>query len=174
MTFHLFEVFGVELEYMIVNQSDLRIQPIADQVLVDAAGNISADLECGEITWSNELSAHVIELKTTDPVTELEKIEVAFSENIREINRRLKSLNAMLLPGAAHPLLVPLHETYLWKHEGHEIYDCYNRLFDCRDHGWVNLQSVHLNLPFSGDQEFSALHAAVRLLLPLLPVLSNY
>jgi gamma-glutamyl:cysteine ligase YbdK (ATP-grasp superfamily) len=34
------------------------------------------------------------------------------------------------------------------------------------------LQSVHLNLPFAGDDEFGRLHAAIRLLLPILPALA--
>src|SRR5690606_30349750 len=46
------------------------------------------------------------------------------------------------------------------------------RIFDCRGHGWANLQSVHLNLPFANDDQFGRLHAAIRLLLPLLPALA--
>ncbi len=41
-----------------------------------------------------------------------------------------------------------------------------------RGHGWFNIQSVHLNLPFSGDAEFSRLHNAISLLLPVLPALA--
>ncbi|MEZ5300626.1 MAG: glutamate-cysteine ligase family protein [Verrucomicrobiales bacterium] len=39
-------------------------------------------------------------------------------------------------------------------------------------HGWSNLQSVHLNLPFHSDDEFRRLHAAIRVALPLLPALA--
>ena len=42
-------------------------------------------------------------------------------------------------------------------------------MFNCQGHGWANLQSTHLNLPFSNDEEFGKLHAAIRLILPLLP-----
>jgi len=52
------------------------------------------------------------------------------------------------------------------------VYALYNRIFNCRSHGWSNLQSTHLNLPFSNDNEFSKLHAAIRLLLPVIPALS--
>src|SRR5205085_672277 len=45
------------------------------------------------------------------------------------------------------------------------------KIFDCRGHGWSNLQSTHLNLPFYGEAEFARLHAAIRMLLPLLPAL---
>ena len=42
-----------------------------------------------------------------------------------------------------------------------EIYAAFDRIFDCRGHGWANLQSAHLNLPFADDDEFGRLHAAV-------------
>jgi carboxylate-amine ligase len=77
----------------------------------------------------------------------------------------------MLMPTAAHPFMDPLKETKIWPHENNEVYDIYNKIFDCRGHGWSNLQSTHLNLPFYDDEEFAKLHAAVRLVLPLLPAL---
>ncbi|MCJ7757998.1 MAG: glutamate-cysteine ligase family protein, partial [Gillisia sp.] len=48
----------------------------------------------------------------------------------------------------------------------------YNRIFDCRGHGWSNVQSMHINLPFFDDAEFEKLHAAIRILLPIIPALS--
>jgi gamma-glutamyl:cysteine ligase YbdK (ATP-grasp superfamily) len=66
----------------------------------------------------------------------------------------------------------PARESRLWPHENSPIYDAYDRIFGCQGHGWSNLQSLHINLPFRGDDEFGRLHAAVRLLLPLLPALA--
>lgn len=66
----------------------------------------------------------------------------------------------------------PDQEMKLWPHERSSIYEAYNRLFDCRGHGWANLQSTHINLPFSNDLEFYSLHAACRILLPLLPAIA--
>jgi len=66
----------------------------------------------------------------------------------------------------------PLTELRLWPHENNEIYGTFNRIFDCRGHGWANLQSTHINLPFANDEEFGTLHAAIRLVLPLLPALA--
>lgn len=48
----LFDVFGVELEYMIVDRSSLDVSPVADRVLQAAAGEIVGDVELGEISWS--------------------------------------------------------------------------------------------------------------------------
>jgi len=66
----------------------------------------------------------------------------------------------------------PARESVLWSHEGRDIYRTYNRVFGCKGHGWTNLQSCHLNLPFGNDDEFGSLHAAVRAVLPLLPSLA--
>jgi carboxylate-amine ligase len=71
-----------------------------------------------------------------------------------------------------HPFMDPYSEMKLWPHERNEIYEKYNSIFDCRGHGWANLQSVHLNLPFGNDSEFEKLHAAIRIILPLLPALA--
>ena len=76
------------------------------------------------------------------------------------------------MPGGVHPTVDPLTETQIWPHEHNEVYELYNRVFNCKGHGWSNLQSTHINLPFTGDEEFKRLHAAIRVLLPLIPALS--
>ncbi len=76
------------------------------------------------------------------------------------------------MPTAMHPWMNPRTETRIWPHENAEIYAAYDRIFDCKRHGWGNLQSMHLNLPFADDHEFARLHAAVRLLLPILPAIA--
>ena len=169
--FSLFECFGVELEYMIVQRDDLRIAPWSDRVLLSADGVVVSDIERGIVTWSNELTAHVIELKTTDPVASLDGYAAAFADEVGELNRRFTAHGAMLLPTAMHPMMRP-EEAVLWAHDNNDIYAAFDRIFDCRGHGWSNLQSVHLNLPFADDTEFARLHAAIRLVLPLLPALA--
>lgn len=66
----------------------------------------------------------------------------------------------------------PDREFVRWTDEDAEIYAAFDRIFDCRGHGWSNLQSVHVNLPFAGDAEFARLHEAIRLVLPIIPALS--
>lgn len=172
MSYHLFEVFGIELEYMLVNKSSLKVAPIVDKLMIDKTGEITSDVDNGKIEWSNELVAHVVELKTNGPTDDLENLDLYFAENITEINERLKSLDAVLWPTATHPLMIPEKEMKLWEHNYSKIYALYNKIFDCRGHGWSNVQSMHLNLPFYDDTEFEKLHAAVRILLPLIPALS--
>jgi gamma-glutamyl:cysteine ligase YbdK (ATP-grasp superfamily) len=71
-----------------------------------------------------------------------------------------------------HPWMDPKREFRIWPFGDRGIYEAFDRIFDCRGHGWANLQSAHLNLPFANDDEFGRLHAAARALLPLLPALA--
>lgn len=170
---HLFEALGVELEYMLVDRDTLNVRPIADQLLSQLAGQPGvSDFESGPITWSNELALHVVELKTTQPARDGANLVGIFERAIRDLQPTLDELGIRLLPTAMHPWMNPALESALWPHENREIYEAYDRIFGCREHGWANVQSVHLNLPFQGDEEFARLHAAVRLALPLLPALA--
>lgn len=173
MSYRLFEVYGVELEYMLVHSNTLKVNPIVDKLLTRKHGSLTSDVENGKIEWSNELVAHVVEMKTNGPTADLEGLDDLFAENVREMNELLKDFGSELLPTAAHPLMHPESEMQLWQHNYSQIYALYNRIFDCRGHGWSNVQSMHLNLPFSGDAEFEKLHAAVRILLPIIPGLSS-
>ncbi|MEZ6123513.1 MAG: glutamate-cysteine ligase family protein [Planctomycetaceae bacterium] len=169
---HLFEGYGVELEYMLVRQASLDVFPAVDQLIEAECGRIESEIQVGDIGWSNELVLHVLELKTPQPVPALKDLAARFQGQIRRLDGHLAAMKAALLPSAMHPWMDPDREMRLWPHEYSEVYEAFNRIFDCRGHGWANLQSVHLNLPFAGDEEFGRLHAAVRLILPLLPGLA--
>ncbi|WP_339659288.1 glutamate-cysteine ligase family protein [uncultured Polaribacter sp.] len=167
--YHLFEVYGIELEYMLVAKSNFKVTAIVDQLLTKKNGSLTSDIENGEIAWSNELVAHVLELKTNGPTANLNNLANSFHANVVEINALLKDFDAQLLPTASHPLMNPDTDTQLWKHSYSEVYALYNRIFNCKGHGWSNVQSTHINLPFFNDEEFEKLHAAIRILLPLIP-----
>lgn len=168
----LFEAFGIELEYMIVDQQTLDIKSICDRLMIAACGSPESEIERpGGINWSNELVNHVVELKTTDPIADPLDAASGFVSSIRDANALLAPLGACLMGTAMHPWMNPERQTMLWEHEYAEVYRNFHRLFNCHRHGWANLQSMHLNLPFHGDEEFGRLHAAVRLVLPLLPAL---
>ena len=175
-TLHLFEAVGVELEYMIVDADRLDVSPITDRLFEQVAGEIVSDVEHDDIDWSNELVSHVVELKTAQPAKSLDGLAEQFQTHVSMMNTELASLGARLLPSAMHPWMDPVREMQLWPHDYNEIYAAFNRIFDCRGHGWANLQSMHLNLPFCGDtrpdDEFGRLHAAIRLILPLLPAIA--
>lgn len=168
----LFSAYGIELEYMIVDAESLNVRPIADELFRSVAGEYVCDVERNTLAWSNELTAHVIELKTNGPASSLEGLSDHFANEVTAINELLAPLHARLLPTAMHPWMNPHQEMVLWQHDNSPIYETYHRIFDCRGHGWANLQSMHINLPFADDDEFGRLHAAIRLLLPVLPGLA--
>lgn len=173
--YHLFDVTGVELEYMIVDRDTLAVRPIADALLAALSGQPLGigDADDGPITWSNELVMHVIEFKTGTPAPSLDGLADHFQSSVCRANALLAPMNAMLMPTAMHPTYRPeVDGVQRWHYEYSAVYDAYNRIFDCRGHGWSNVQSTHINLPFAGDDEFGRLHAAIRLVLPLLPGLA--
>lgn len=167
----LFEIYGIEIEYMLVDAENFDVRPVAPAVLLDAEGRVSNTVEDGDITWSNELAAHVIELKTTAPAPDLESLPDRFFASLNRLRLRLPD-GVTLMPSAAHPWMSPEREFTRWVDEDAEIYETFDRIFDCRGHGWSNLQSVHVNLPFASDAEFARLHEAIRLVLPIIPALS--
>ena len=169
---HLFEGYGIELEYMIVDRETLAVRPIADKLMEQVGGGYDREVDLGEVAWSNELALHVIEMKSNGPAPKLTGLAPKFQANVKRIEDLLEPMGARLLPTAMHPFMDPNREMRLWPHEDDIIYKTFDRIFDCRGHGWANLQSTHINLPFSGDDEFGRLHAAIRLVLPLVPGLA--
>ncbi len=169
----LFSAFGIEIEYMIVNRETLAVLPVADRLLAAAAGREgAADVDMGKLTWSNELVNHVLEMKVSAPAESLSGLAATFAAHVAKADALLAPLGGRLMPTGAHPLMDPLVETALWPHEHGEIYRAFDSIFDCKGHGWSNLQSMHVNLPFRGDDEFGRLHAAIRVLLPIMPALA--
>lgn len=169
----LFSAYGIEIEYMIVNRETLAVLPVADKLLAAAAKQDDvSDVELGPITWSNELVNHVLEMKVSEPAKSLCGLAEAFAESVTMADALLAPLGGRLMPTGAHPLMDPLAETVLWPHAASDIYKAFDAAFNCKGHGWSNLQSMHLNLPFRGDEEFGRLHAAIRVLLPIMPALA--
>ncbi|HEX2957226.1 MAG TPA: glutamate-cysteine ligase family protein [Chitinispirillaceae bacterium] len=169
--YRLFEGFGIELEYMIVDNASTSIQGIADKVLADVGGAGAGFFDSGTIGWSNELARHVIELKNNVPVSTLNGLSDAFHKQVQSINNHLLKYNCRLMPGAMHPFMDPFTESLLWPVDDEDIYKTFDKIFNCKGHGWTNLQSIHCNIAFSNDEEFARLHTAIRLILPLLPAL---
>jgi gamma-glutamyl:cysteine ligase YbdK (ATP-grasp superfamily) len=168
----LFEGIGIELEYMIVDAESLSVRPIADELLKSVGGGYDLQVDLGPIAWSNELALHVIEMKCNGPVPTLSGLAGQFQAHVERMRELLRPLSGRLLPTAMHPWMEPDRELRLWPHENDVIYQTFDRIFDCRGHGWANLQSMHINLPFSNDDEFGRLHAAMRMILPILPALA--
>jgi glutamate---cysteine ligase / carboxylate-amine ligase len=167
----LFEAYGLEVEYMLVDGERLDVAPAADQLLEAAAGELTDEFANGDVAWNNELALHVVELKCNGPRPSLAGLGRAFADNVKLANTLLGREGLRLMPTAMHPWMDP-NEVRLWPHGTRDIYATFDRIFSCKGHGWANLQSLQINLPFAGDDQFGRLHAAIRFLLPILPGLA--
>ncbi len=169
--YRLFEVVGLELEYPVVNAD------LAPQCLVEAAfrryrGRPTSDIEAANVGFSNELAAHVFEIKTIRPQRSLERIERQLVRGLGRFAALLEAeFGARLLPTGMHPFMRP-GDTTLWSRAGRRIYRSYDRIFGIGGHGWLNVQASHVNLPFGTEEETMRLHNAIACLIPYLPALS--
>lgn len=168
-SYALFSVYGIEIEYMIVDKKALNVNPITDKVLAQIAGQFATEVPCGKIMLTNELALHVIELNNNGPSPTLIELDKVFHQEIIKLNTLLNDFDSQLMPSGAHPWMQPDKGIALWPHGDKTIYDTYDRIFNCSGHGWGNLQSTHINLPFANDHEFSQLHNAIRIVMPLIP-----
>jgi hypothetical protein len=73
----------------------------------------------------------------------------------------------MLMGLGMHPTLKPKNIP-IWDHDEMEYYDTYNRLFNLQQHGWVNIQSLQINLPYHSEEEMVKMYNRIRVILPYL------
>lgn len=170
--FPIFSVMGIEIEYMLVDRDSLNVRPNSDVLLKALAGEQVNEIELGDIAISNELVMHVLEFKDNGPKPFHSPTAEHFQKGIHELQPLLEQHNLMLLPTGAHPWMNPHTETVRWPHGNNDIYKQFDTIFNCQGHGWANLQSMHVNLPYANQEEFCQLHNVVRLILPLLPALA--
>lgn len=169
--YSFFEVIGIELEYPVVD-GELRAQRLVEPLFRRLAGRPVSEVEHGGAAFSNELASHVFEIKTLKPERSLRTTERHLVQGLRAVLRVLKrDFGARLLPTGMHPFFDPA-EGELWPRAGRPIYETYARIFPVFNHGWMNVQSCHINLPFGTEQETVLLHNAIACLLPYLPALA--
>jgi hypothetical protein len=70
-----------------------------------------------------------------------------------------------------HPLL-NLQETTYWDHDEQEYYQAYDRLFNIKQHGWLNIQALQINIPYADKEELVAMFNKIRSLMPYLVAVS--
>jgi hypothetical protein len=166
-----FQVAGMELEYAVVDR-DLNTASLVENAFRTLAGRRTSDIELGAVSFSNELADHVFEVKTTEPVESLRDAETALADGVQQFAALLREeFGARLLPTGMHPWLNP-KRARLWTRSNSRIYRTYERLFNIRTHGWMNVHASHLNLPLGRDHEAVAMYNAAALLIPYFPALT--
>ena len=169
--YRLFEVVGIELEYVVVD-GDLRPRCVLEEAFRQVHGRPTSDIEHDHVGFSNELAAHVFEIKTLEPRKSLARTEADLVDGLRFFKGVLSDrLGARLLPTGMHPFMRP-SDTRLWRRSGRAIYETYANLFPIHQHGWLNVQASHINLPFESEARTGAMYTALVCLLPYLPAVA--
>jgi glutamate---cysteine ligase / carboxylate-amine ligase len=170
-TYKPLEVIGPEHELSLVND-ELKALPIADQVIKDYCGKIMNFVELPEFTFGKEMQLHVMELKANVPFQSPEVFEETMQKAVTTLSDFLgKKYDAHLLGTGMHPLL-KLNETGIWPHRHNKIYEEYGRIFNLQQHGWLNIQSFHLNLPYQKEADGILMHNLLANICPYLPAVS--
>lgn len=162
---------GPEHEFSIVNE-DLEPLPITDKIIKDYCGKIVNFVELPKFTFGKELQLHVIEIKANKPFKNPELFEETMHEAVTTLSNFIaKKYHANLLGTGMHPLM-QLKDTRIWPHRHRKIYHEYGKIFDLNQHGWLNIQSFHLNLPYLKEANGVLLHNLLANLCTYLPAIS--
>lgn len=129
-----------------------------DRVIKDFCGRVVNFVEQPEFTFGKELQLHVIEIKPNTPFRSPETFDETMHKAVLSLLNFLEDkYKAFLLGTGMHPLL-RLEETGVWPHRHRQIYEEYSKVFDLKRHGWLNIQSYQLNLPYSNEENGILLH----------------
>ena len=165
------EVLGPEHEFALVND-ELAALPIVDEVIRCFHGRVVNFVEEPRFTFGKELQLHVMEFKPNSPFESPVEFEETMQEAVSTVQDFLqRKFHARLLGTGMHPLL-KLDETGVWPHRHRQIYEAYAKVFDLKRHGWLNIQSFHLNLPYSNETSAMVLNNTLANLCPCLCAIS--
>jgi len=165
------QVLGPEHEFSIIDEK-LQPLPIIDKVIKDIHGRIVNNVDLGRFSFGKELQAHVAELKANTPFDSPEVFEETMHNAVLRILDLLeKRYGARLLGLGMHPSL-SLDKVKVWTHRDRQIYEALSTIFNLNQHGWLNIQSFQLNLPFKNEQEAVRLYNALAAILPYLPAIA--
>lgn len=159
---------GTEHEYSI-NDRGWNPLPISDRIIERISGSIEHEVSFGGIKVSKELQKHALELIPDRPggLAFLEdNLHQGLTELYRATNYEYKFLGLGM-----HPLLT-LDQTTYWDHDEQEYYHTYDRLFNIRQHGWLNIQALQINVPYESKDELVAMFNKIRSLIPFLVAVS--
>ena len=121
------------------------------------------------ILVSKELQKHAIELIPARPGS-LSYLESNLYQGLCELYRATNHEYGFMGLGM-HPLL-NLEETTYWDHDEQEYYQAYDRLFNIKQHGWLNIQALQINIPYADKEELVAMFNKIRSLMPYLVAVS--
>ena len=163
-------MLGPEHEYSLVNQ-ELKVQPVADKIIKAYCGKIINFVEFPSFTFGKEMQLHVMELKANSPFKSPVEFEETMQKGVLTLSQIVGKHGAFLLGTGVHPLL-KLEDTSIWPHQHRKIYQEYGKLFNLNQHGWLNIQSFHLNLSYQKEADAIQIHNFLAILSAYLPAIA--
>ena len=124
-----------------------------------------------KFTFGKELQLHVMEIKANQPFKSPEEFEETMHEAVQTLSNIVEKHGAALLGTGMHPLM-NLKDTGIWPHYHKKIYQQYGRIFNLNQHGWLNIQSFHLNLPYQREMDALQIHNHLANLCAYLPAIA--
>ena len=168
--YNTLEVLGPEHEFSIINEF-LQPLPIVDKVIKKLCGRIKNNVVYEGYIFGKELQAHTAEFKAVTPFSSPLLFEETMYRAVLEITSVLDGFKAFLLGLGMHPTL-DLNEAKVWDHRDRGIYHALDHIFDLKQHGWLNIQSFQLNLPYRNEPEGVRLYNTVASIIPYIPAIS--
>jgi len=164
------EVLGPEHEFSVVDEH-IKPLPIVDKVIKRLCGRIRNNVSLSGFVFGKELQKHVAEFKAVTPFRSPLHFEETMHNGVIEILDVLEGFGGQLLGMGMHPTLC-LDETEVWDHQGRKIYKALDKIFDLRQHGWLNIQSFQLNLSYNNMSEAVKVYNLLSTVLPYIPAIS--
>lgn len=112
-----------------------------------------------------------MEIKANQPFKSPSEFEETMQNAVSTLGQIVHKHGAVLLGTGMHPLL-KLSETGIWPHYHRKIYDEYRKIFNLNQHGWLNIQSFHLNLPYAKEADAIEIHNQLANLCTYLPAIT--
>ncbi len=145
--------------------------PIADKIIKDYCGKIINFVELPSFTFGKELQLHIMEVKANSPFKSPIQFEETMQNAVSTLNQIVQKHGANLLGTGMHPLL-QLKDTGIWSHYHKKIYQEFDKIFNLNQHGWLNIQSFHLNLPYQTEADGIQIHNYLSNLSSYLPAVA--
>jgi gamma-glutamyl:cysteine ligase YbdK (ATP-grasp superfamily) len=161
---------GPEHEFSLVNQ-ELKPLPVSDKIIKSYFGKINNFVEQPTFTFGKELQLHVMELKANSPFKSPTEFEETMQSAVNTLSGIVEKHGAWLLGTGMHPLL-QLKDTRIWSHYHKKIYQEFGKFFNLNQHGWLNIQSFHLNLSYQTEADGIQIHNQLANLSAYLPAIA--
>lgn len=156
---------GTEHEFSI-NDAHFTALPVSDQIIKSICGSFESEISFGEVKLGKELQKTVLEMLPKVPATGPAGLEAQLVQGIAKFYKIFPGQYRLLGLGM-HPT-VTLDRTAVWDHDEGEYYECYDRLFTIRQHGWLNIQALQVNLSYANEKDLLMQYNRIRTLLPYL------